>query len=60
MKRTKQKYYFIGKLSVQQLLELDDMRAKIFVCSNETGKPFGFLVYLTPATTTLLKKMNLI
>lgn len=60
MKRKNQKYYFIGKLSVQQLLMLDDMRAKIFVCNDETEKPFGFLVYLTPATITLLKKMDLI
>lgn len=60
MKQPKQKYYFIGKLNVEQLLTLDDMRAKIFVCSNEAGKPFGFLVYLTPATISLLKKMDLI
>lgn len=60
MKLPKQKYYFIGKLNVQQLLELDDMRAQVFVCNGETGKPFGFLVYLTPATISLLKKFRLI
>ena len=56
----KQKYYFIGKLNVQQLLKLDEMRARIFVCTGEAGKPFGFLVYQTPATITLLKKMNIL
>lgn len=60
MKRLKQKYYFIGKLTVEQLLELDDRQAKIFVCSDEAGKPLGFLIYLTPTVITLLRKMNII
>ena len=60
MKPVKQKYYFIGKLSLKQLLKLDDMRARLLVCQDEAGKPYGFLVRMTPATITLLKKMNLI
>jgi hypothetical protein len=60
MKRPKQKYHFIGKLKVEQLLRLDDMRAKVAVCIGEDGKSFGFLIRITPATISLLKKMDLI
>ncbi len=59
MKLQKQKYYFVNKLTIQQLIKLDDMRARIFVCSDEAGKPFGFLVKLTPRTISFLKSHHL-
>ncbi len=59
MKKPIQKYYFVDKLKVEQLLQLDDMRAKIFVCTGENEKSFGFLVRLTPHTISFLKTNRL-